>query len=447
LEADETLIIQSSNHSFSGGWTLVGGRTFAASNGSLGNGNLELMNANLEINGSVNAPDGALTLQGNSHLVLFENATFHSLNFRQGDVTAVSVPAGSYTIANWTDVAEGLGLNSLQIDIFGGATLTIRDSAPLPTLGSVFTGEGEWFAAGNWSEGVPSDGSNAIVNGVAEITRDIGNSNADNPSRIFVGDNATGVLNVTGGTLSGAHSGNNAGLFVGVGPDGIGTINIFEGAALRSQGGGMVVQIGDESGGTGHVSVAGQLFNFKFFRLINGTLEMLPTGLNNSFNDVNVSTIEGKGTLAYVIDGQQVGGLVRANTTGLSLEIDPQATLQVTLTGAVAEGDAWTLIDYTALTGTFAQGNGFTNEQGHTFSVDYGSGDNDLVTLTLTKLNPDATPASVSISRANGVIRVEFAGTLQSSSEVSGPYSTVAGAVSPYELSADDPQRFFRATR
>jgi hypothetical protein len=209
----------------------------------------------------------------------------------------------------------------------------------------------------------------------------------------------------------------------------------------------MVVQIGDESGGTGHVSVAGQLFNFKFFRLINGTLEMLPTGLNNSFNDVNVSTIEGKGTLAYVIDGQQVGGLVRANTTGLSLEIDPQATLQVTLTGAVAEGDAWTLIDYTALTGTFAQGNGFTNEQGHTFSVDYGSGDNDLVTLTLTKLNPDATPASVSISRANGVIRVEFTGTLQSSSEVSGPYSTVAGAVSPYELSADDPQRFFRATR
>lgn len=447
LEADETLIINGSNNSFAGGWTLVGGRTFAASNGSLGTGDLELVNANLEVNGTVNAPDGALILQGNSTLVLFEDATFRSLNFRQGDGTAISVPAGNYTIANWTDVAEGLGLNSLQLDIFGGATLTIRDSVPLPTLGSVFTGEGEWFAAGNWSEGLPTDGSNAIVNGVAEITGNIGSSNADNPSRIFVGDNATGVLNVTGGTLSGAHSGNNAGLFVGIGPDGKGTINISEGAALRSQGGGMVVQIGDDSGGIGHVSVAGQLFNFKFFRLINGTLEMLPTGVNNSFNDVNVSTIGANGTLAYVIDGQQVGGLLRANTTGLSLEIDPQATLQVTLTGSVAEGDTWTLIDYTALTGTFAQGAGFTNEQGHTFSVDYGSGDNDLVTLALTKLNPDAAPASVGISSADGVIRVEFTGTLQSASEVGGPYSTVAGAVSPYEVSADDPQRFFRATR
>lgn len=447
LEADETLIINGSNSSFSGGWTLIGGRTFASSNGSLGTGDLELINANLEVNGTVNAPDGGLILQGNSTLVLFEDATFHTLNFRQGDGTAVSVPAGSYTIANWSEVAEGLGLNGLQIDIFGGATLTIRDSAPLPTLGSVFTGEGDWFAARNWSEGVPTDGGNAIVNGFVEITRDIGSSNADNPSRIFVGDNATGVLNVTGGTLSGAHSGNNAGLFVGVGPDGNGMINISEGAALRSQGGGMVVQIGDESGGVGHVSVAGQLFNYKFFRLINGTLEMLPTGVNNSFNDVNVSTIGANGTLAYVIDGQQVGGLLRANTTGLSLEIDPQATLKVTLAGTVSEGDTWTLIDYTALGGTFSQGNAFTNEQGHTFSVDYGSGDNDLVTLTLTGLNPDATPASIGISRADGVIRVEFVGTLQSASEVSGPYMEVADAVSPYEVSADGPQQFFRATR
>jgi hypothetical protein len=447
LEADETLIISGSNSSFSGGWTLVGGRTFAASNGSLGNGDLELIDANLEINGTVNAPDGALVLQGNSTLVLFEDAMFHSLNFRQSDGTAVSVPAGSYTVANWMDVAQGLGLNSLQIDIFGGATLTIRDSAPLPTLGSVFRGEGDWFTAGNWSDGVPIDGSNAIVNGVAEITRDIGSSITDNPSRIFVGDNTTGVLNVKGGTFSGAHSGNNAGLFVGVGPDGNGTINISEGAALRSQGGGMVVQIGDESGGTGHVSVAGQLFNYKFFRLINGTLEMLPTGVNNSFNDVNVSTIGANGTLAYVIDGQQVGGLLRANTTGLSLEIDPQATLKVTLTGAVTEGDMWTLIDYTALTGTFAQGNAFTNEQGHTFNLNYGSGDNDVVTLTLTKLNPDAMPASIGLSRADGTIRIEFSGTLQSASEVDGPYTTVAGAVSPFEVNADDPQRFFRSVR
>jgi hypothetical protein len=88
----------------------------------------------------------------------------------------------------------------------------------------------------------------------------------------------------------------------------------------------MVVQIGDESGGFGHVSVAGQLFNFKFFRLINGVLEMHPTGVNNSFNEANVSSIGANGVLAYVIDGEMVGGLLRANDNGLPLEIDPEPT-------------------------------------------------------------------------------------------------------------------------
>ena len=207
----------------------------------------------------------------------------------------------------------------------------------------------------------------------------------------------------------------------------------------------MVVQVGDESGGTGRISVAGQLFNFKFFRLINGTLEMHPTGLNNSFNDVNVSSIGANGTLSYLIDGERVGGLLRANDNGLSLEINPEANLQVTLNGDISEGQSWTLIDYSSLTGSFAQGTSFNNEQGHTLSVDYGSGELDTVTLTLTAINPDATPPSVNLTRDEGVIQIEFTGTLESSSSVDGPYTAVEGAVSPLEIQTDKPNQFYRA--
>jgi hypothetical protein len=445
IEEDETLIINGNNSEFSGGWTLIGGRTFASGSGALGTGDLLLVNANLEVNTTVNNPEAKIIVQGSSTLALFEDAIVRGFHFRLGDGTAVAIPTGTYTFSTWTSLAEDLGLDSFQLDLVGDVSLTVLDETPLPAAGTIFTGEGEWFTSGNWSEGIPTDGSNAIVNGTAEINRNIGASNSDNPSRIFVGDQTTGVLNVTGGTLSGAHSGTNAGLFIGLGPDGNGTVHISEGAALRSQGGGMVVQVGDESGGTGRISVAGQLFNFKFFRLINGTLEMHPTGLNNSFNDVNVSSIGANGTLSYLIDGERVGGLLRANDNGLSLEINPEANLQVTLNGDISEGQSWTLIDYSSLTGSFAQGTSFTNEQGHTLSVDYGSGELDTVTLTLTAINPDATPPSVNLTRDEGVIQIEFTGTLESSSSVDGPYTAVEGAVSPLEIQTDKPNQFYRA--
>lgn len=174
---------------------------------------------------------------------------------------------------------------------------------------------------------------------------------------------------------------------------------------------------------------------------------MLPTGVNNSFNEANVSSIGANGVLAFVIDGEMVGGLLKANDNGLPLEIDSGANLKITLNGAVSEGQSWTLIDYSSLTGTFAQGTEFTNEQGHTLSVDYGSGELDTVTLTLTKINPDATPPSVSLTRDGGIIQIDFTGTLESSATVDGPYAPVAGAVSPLEIQTDEPNQFYRARR
>ena len=79
--------------------------------------------------------------------------------------------------------------------------------------------------------------------------------------------------------------------------------------------------------------------------------------------------------------------------------------------------------------------------------MDYGSGELDSVTLTLTTINPDATPPSVNLTRDGGIIQIEFTGTLESSATVDGPYTPVAGAVSPLQVQTEEPIQFYRARR
>ena len=228
-----------------------------------------------------------------------------------------------------------------------------------------FTGEGNWTDEALWGDlGIPGDNATATVNGTAVITEDIVAQNSQNPGRINIGEGTTGTLTVTGGTLSGAHGGS-SGIFVGVGAGGNGTLIIEEGAAFRSQGGGMTVRIGDTEGGVGKVSVAGELLNFKFFELLNGELEMLPTGINSKFNQNNPSVIGANGTLSFVIDGTQVGTMQRSNNSGLVLTIDPSADLNVTLQGDFEVGDSWPLMIYSSLSGQFSQGTSFVNAQGY----------------------------------------------------------------------------------
>ncbi len=76
-----------------------------------------------------------------------------------------------------------------------------------------FTGEGKWKNAGNWNPGIPADGATAIINGTCEISENIGPANTFNPARLVVGEGTEGVLNVTGGTLSGAHGGGSTAVF------------------------------------------------------------------------------------------------------------------------------------------------------------------------------------------------------------------------------------------
>lgn len=448
------LNINSANTQFTGGWTLSGGTTYVYPPGRLGPGDVRVINGGLQIGYELSSPTTTLTIQEtvvDASLVEVQyNTTVAALNIMLGNGTSLVVPPGTYDFNTWpTFLAAHPELSGQYLLFWGAATLTVQGVDPFPIPGTTFTGEGDWLDEERWSEGLPTDGSVAVINGGAEISQDYVTAEGLNPGAIFIGDHVPATLNVTGGVFSGAHGGGaNGGVYVGVGEGGEGILNIAEGASFRTQGAAMRLKIGDEQGGVGHVRVAGELLNFKFFELMNGTLEMLPTGRNRSFNEGSpISRIGPNGTLAFVIDGDQVGGLIRANTTGLVLDIDPAADLEVTLTGNVAVNDTWTLIDYTTLTGQFAQGSSFTNAQGHRFSVDYGTGDNSAVTLQVIELNPDAGPPTLAITHEAGSVRLDYTGTLEAAAQVEGPYAEVPGAISPYTVATSDAARFYRAAK
>lgn len=442
--------INAANPDFSGGWTFSGGNTYAMLQDGLGSGDINIINGALQPAYGVNNPDATLSLQGATSLYyVLGPTTFGAMNIIQGNGLSLIVPPGSYDVTSWGNFLAAQQLPAdAYLQFWSGDTVTVLGENPAPLAGTTFTGEGNWLDVERWSEGLPADGSVAVINGTAEVTEDHLGNQDQNPGTVFIGAYTAGTVNVTGGGLNGAHGGGlNGGLYVGVGPGGMGSLDIAEGATYRTQGGSMRLKIGDEQGGVGDVRVAGELQVYKFFELINGTLEMLPTGLNQMFNSGDPSRIGPNGTLAFVIDGAQVGGLIRANTSGLVLDIDPAATLKVTLGGNVSVNDTWTLIDYTTLTGQFAQGTGFTNEQGHTFTVDYGTGDNSVVTLQVVELNPDSTPPTLSITRGAGSVTIDFTGRLESATQVQGPYSEVAGATSPHSAATTDAARFYRAAR
>jgi hypothetical protein len=55
-------------------------------------------------------------------------------------------------------------------------------------------------------------------------------------------------------------------------------------------------------------------------------------------------------------------------------------------------------------------------------------------------------PASnISISAAGGAVTITYQGTLQSADQVTGPFSAVAGATSPYTATPSDAVKFYIA--
>ena len=74
-------------------------------------------------------------------------------------------------------------------------------------------------------------------------------------------------------------------------------------------------------------------------------------------------------------------------------------------------------------------------------------GDNDLLTVTLVTLNPDAAEPTLSLLPSPDGWVLDYTGQLVSSTEVQGDYQPVPGASSPYLLTPGEPQHFYRAVR
>lgn len=254
----------------------------------------------------------------------------------------------------------------------------------------------------NWDEGYPSTIGKVGRGQSATITVGDGTTQM---ARLWVGfDGTSGTLNVDGGdTRIGGSSG--SGIFIGVGHGSVGSVNIAPGGKLRAQGAGVKLQIGDSEGGTGTLSVAGTLENYKYFDIVNGTLEMLPTGLNEKFNDAGMSHIRADGILAYVIDGTDVGTLKTitgaAAGKGLNLTLDPAASLDITLNGLFTAGQQWLLMEYNTLVGQFTQGTFFTNGDNQQFSLAYGDGSADQMVLTYVATVPE--PGSLALIAVAGL--------------------------------------------
>ena len=250
----------------------------------------------------------------------------------------------------------------------------------------------DWSTADNWipNTGIPmnnADQATIADGGVVRI--DLGA--LDLIGMLTVGSGGTtGTATVVSGTIldvnrTGGGGGGVERVRVGIGAGSIGHLIVEEGAEITTRGAAVFTQIGSSDGGVGNLTVAGTFAPYKAFRLINGTLTMLPTGntissFGNTFNSADPSSISADGTLAFEIDGTSNGLLdLRTQLPGGSpLTIDPAANLKINLLGdlsAYSIGQQWTLVSWDAsLTGQFSQGTSFTSDEGHTFSVDYAGG-------------------------------------------------------------------------
>ena len=259
-------------------------------------------------------------------------------------------------------------------------------------------GDSDWFKPTNWNPNEAPVTTDDIATITSGFTVDFAGAGTTLIGGVTLGGaGSAGVLNVNSGILDVNRTGSPApanNVRVGVGAGSVGTLNIAQGAEFYIRGGSARAEMGDAAGGAGTVSVAGSFVPFKSFRLINGTLEFLPTGdtiaaVGSGFNEGNTSTIGANGTLAYVINGASAGllDMRTESASGTTLTIDGSSDLAVTLQAGptYTVGQQWTLVRYENITGQFSQGASFTNDRGYGFTVDYAAdASNKDVVLELT---------------------------------------------------------------
>jgi len=163
------------------------------------------------------------------------------------------------------------------------------------------------------------------------------------------------------------------------------------------------------------------------------------TALDNVQRGVSINNnpIVGGGKLVATVgtsDDPTVGGMVIG-------EFAAGTTL--------ANGGADTLSGHRMVFLTGSREQGFTSQGAGIYDLEADGAKLFLNAVNYMTSLPDAPAGGAAIAIANdgGNIAITYEGTLQSADSVTGPYSDVAGASSPFSVTADAPQKFYRAVQ
>lgn len=276
-----TLVLNGATASTGG--LVVSGGTVQAGTGGAGNslptGNIALSAGTLvSINNTATSTiAGNITGAGSIAQVAAGNVTHTGTGSTYTGSTTLS--AGTFTNSGSIVGTSGININNATI-LSGGSTTT--------TTGNITVGTGGTLS----SAGATSFGSRLIVNDGASAAISAGSVNQTartDDSGLFVGENGSGTLNVSGGSTS-VHD-----IWVGRNNGAVGNVNITAGVVTATQ----WTSIGTNVGATGNVTQTGGTLNQNHTDWLsvgeNGTGTYTMSG-SSVLNDQSVVDTSARGT-------------------------------------------------------------------------------------------------------------------------------------------------------
>jgi T5SS/PEP-CTERM-associated repeat protein/autotransporter-associated beta strand protein len=312
------------------------------------------------------------------------------------------------------------------------------------------TASNNWFTAGNWAGGVPTNATGARIDTVTPNATVVGVAGAQ-AAYLIVGHGNTGALTIqSGGTLSNTTGiiGNNAGSngtvivdgagstwtnssALDIGSDGNGTLTIRNGAAVV---GGTVGFIGNYPGGVGTVTIDGVGSTLTIGDIYIGWDGQAALNITNGAQLIN-NTV-GTSLAATGISTVTVDGAGSTWTSGAPLYIGDAGVGVLTIrNGATVSGPGLILAHYAGSTGTLnigaAVGQAATAPGTlSAVSVDLQSGTGQIV-FNHTSANYTFAPVIIGSGAGTRTVRVEAGKTiLTAASTYTGPTLINGGTLS-----------------
>jgi len=305
-------------------------------------------------------------------------------------------------------------MSKMIVTIAVTSLLMLAASADAATLTWDGDTNNDWFTGTNWNpDQVPTGADDlTISSGTPTATANVDTSNGGSVlinggdvtwSGRFntIGNLGTGSLLITSGSLTVDHNTTQSHSF-NVGNNSATGILQQQGGTVNAENSNDEIKIGRVSGSTGTYEISGGTLNAG--RVYNGANESgAGTGLFHIIGDAAAINLTGSGGTSY---SQNAASTLELDINGISA-IDAAAdvilagTLDVEFLVTPTIGQMFTIIDYGGtLSGTFGTFDNVVDSPAGadsiTLSIDYGSGTNDAVVLTVTDA-PAAIPAPAAL--------------------------------------------------